>query len=91
MKQTPTVDLFRIILVLVSLRVDNLTVTFYFFITVYYVLARAFIQLQDGIKIRKVVLAKKIVTRFARICVGGDVVLFIMFFSYIQKNNEQLM
>ena len=90
MKQTPTVDLFRLILVLVSLRADNLTVTFYFFITVY-VLARAFIQLQDGIKIRKVVLAKKIVTRFARICVGGDVVLFIMFFSYIQKNNEQLM
>ena len=26
-----------------------------------------------------------------KICVGGDVVLFIMFISYIQQMNEQLM
>ena len=39
----------------------TLTVTFYF-----YILFRAFIELQDGIKIRKVVQAKNILTNFAR-------------------------
>ena len=62
-KKNPTVNLFRLIIVLVSLRVatrcpDNNIILYLCF--------RAFIALQDGIKIGKIVPAKKSVTRFAR-------------------------
>ena len=40
---------------------NSLIVTFYF-----YICLRAFIELQDGIKIRKLLQEKKIVTHFAR-------------------------
>ena len=58
-KQTQTVALFRLIIVLVSLHVATLTVTFYF-----YICFRAFIELQDGIKIRRSCPGKKNCDKF---------------------------
>ena len=57
-KQTQTVELFRLIIVLVSLHVATS------YLDSFSVLFRAFIELQDGIKIRKSCPGKKNCDKF---------------------------